>query len=207
MCSRPSGMSLKQELAADLFMQARLHLRLLPLPCRPRASRAAAVQQLWTSRSIPGRPAPASQVGCGGPSRFSGRRSPPPHWGPVNPTTGSPVYERALDDAREGPRGASWDPAAPPQRGPSQWGTSSGWERVGNDSLAASPEAVSPSLDCPQKQSVAGVEEVRSVSASTTRNAFKWLWRGAHACGLHDGCEVFWVIIAGSQAQPHLTTS
>ena len=70
--------------------------------------------------------------------------SPPPHWtGPVNPTTGSPIHERPV--AVEGPREramGSWDPAGPPLRGSSQWGTSRGWERVGQDARPVSPGAV-----------------------------------------------------------------
>ena len=90
---------------------------------------------------------PPRRWAAGPPSRFSGRperRSPPPHWtGPVNPTTGSPIHERPV--AVEGPRERAmggWDPAGPPLRGSSQWGTSRGWERVGQDTRPVSPGAV-----------------------------------------------------------------
>ena len=96
---------------------------------------------------------PPRRWAAGPSSRFGGRaerRSPPPHWtGPVNPTTGSPIHERpvAVEGPRERAMGA-WDPAAPPQRGSSQWGTSSGWERIGQDARTVSPGAVRMLFTC-----------------------------------------------------------
>lgn len=91
-----------------------------------------------------GGPPPPRRWPPGHPSRFGGRserRSPPPHWSaPVNPTTGSPIYDSSLEERPLG----GWDTAAPPQQGSSQWGTSSGWARVNNESRPLSPTPVRP---------------------------------------------------------------